>query len=68
VSTTNGLARGCEREQFVGNRERIEQQQPRTVVDRVGGHFLRPYLAGLPVGMRRLPVPETWLKLVQPES
>ena len=43
--------------------QRIEKQQPLAVVDRVRRNHWAPVLLRLPVRMRRLPVPQTWLNL-----
>src|SRR5581483_7837228 len=50
--------------QLVRNCERIEEHDVVAELDRVGGDELRPPLLAVPVGMRRLPVPDAWAKLL----
>jgi hypothetical protein len=58
------LTLGGELEELPRHGQRIEEQQPRAVVDRIGRHLLRPPLIRRPVGMRSPPVPEACPKLV----
>ena len=57
------LALPREREKRVGHSERVEEQQPLAVVDRVRRDLLRPALVRRPIRVRRLPVPESSLEL-----
>src|SRR5207237_5802671 len=50
--------------QFVGNRERVEQQEVVAELDRVRRDELGPPLLLVPVWMRRLPLPDTGAQLM----
>ncbi len=52
------FAAGCALFDLAGNRQRVKEQQPLPVVDRVRRDVLAPRRARLPLGVRRLPVPQ----------
>src|SRR5205809_8005106 len=57
------LAAGREVPKLARHGQRIEEQQPLPLVDRVGRHVLAPRLARSPLRVRRLPVPQTGTQL-----